>query len=437
VTGGDASRRSSARAPQTLSAALDQARALDAADPLAGYRSRFLLPTASDGTTLTYLAGQSLGPQPVGAREAVEQELDRWATHGVEGHFHATAPWVEYDEALRGPTARLVGARPHEVSTLNTLTVNLHLLLASFFRPSGTRTRILIDAPTFPSDRYVVESQLRDRGLDPASELVVVRPEPGAATLSTEALEAAIRHEGERLAVTLLAGVNYATGQRRDIDRLTAAAHEVGAVAVWDLAHSVGNVPLELHEWRVDAAAWCTYKYLNGGPGSIGQIFVHADRSRDPDVPRLNGWWGNDLGTRFRMAETFDPSPGADAWQLSTMPVLSTAPVRASLAIFDQVGMPAIRAKSVALTGFLEALIDEFVPDAEILTPRDPDQRGAQLSVRVRDARVRRDALEARGVVTDFREPDIVRIAPIPLYNTFGDAWTAVAALVDTSQPPG
>ncbi|HEU0242259.1 MAG TPA: kynureninase [Candidatus Limnocylindrales bacterium] len=419
--------------PPALEEARSLAVALDGADPLAGMRGRFTLPSGAGGRTLTYLAGQSLGAQPAGARAAVDAELDRWATLGVEGHFHQPGAWVEFDEPVREPTARLVGARPGEVSTLNTLTVNLHLLMASFYRPTGPRTRILIEAPTFPSDRYAVESQLRYHGLDPAQHLVVVRPAGADRSLDQDLLEASIRAEGDRLAMVLLAGVNYATGQRLDIERHTRAAHDVGAVTVWDLAHAVGNVALALHDWGVDAAAWCTYKYLNAGPGAIGQLFVHERRTSDAELPRLEGWWGNDLASRFRMAETFEPSPGADAWQLSTLPVLSTAPLAASLELFEEAGLAALRTKSVALTGFLESLLDRFVPDAELLTPRRPDERGCQLSIRVPGARARRDALEARGVVTDFREPDIIRIAPVPLYNTFLDAWTAVDALAGTT----
>jgi kynureninase len=315
---------------------------------------------------------------------------------------------------------------------MNTLTVNLHLLLAAFFRPAGARTSILIDAPTFPSDRYAVESQLRLHGLDPARDLIVVRPRDGDALLHTDDLEGAIHEHRDRLAVALLAGVNYATGQAHDIERLTAAVHEAGGMALWDLAHAAGNVPLALHDAGVDGAAWCTYKYLNGGPGSIGQAFVHERHATDPAV-RLTGWWGNDPATRFRMAETFDPAAGADGWRISTPPILSLAPIRASLAIFDAVGIDALRRKSIELTAYFERLIDALAPDAEILTPRDAAARGAQLSVRVPDAPRRLSALEAAGVVGDFREPDIIRLAPVPLYNTFHDAWRAARVLADTA----
>jgi kynureninase len=412
----------------------DEAFALeqDAADPLAANRARFQLPVGPDGELKIYLAGQSLGAQPKTARAAVEAELDAWARFGVEGHFHEGATWVAYDEPLREPTARLVGARPSEVATLNTLTVNLHLLLASFYRPSRGRTKLLIDAPTFPSDRYAVDSQLVHHGLDPAEHLVVVGPRPGEATVRTEDLEAAIHEHRNELAVALLAGVNYATGQVHDIPRLTAAVHAAGALAGWQLAHSAGNMPLELRDWAVDFAMWCTYKYLCGGPGSIAQIFVNDRHGSDPTVPRLSGWFGNALSTRFRMAETFDPARGADGWQLSNPPILALAPVRASIAIFDEVGMAALRAKTLRLTPYLAGLIDA-VGGVEIVTPRDPEAHGAQLSLRLSDAKRRLARLEAAGVVADFREPDIIRVAPVPMYNSFHDAWRFAQALSETA----
>lgn len=407
-----------------------RARAMDAADPLAGYRERFLLPTTADGTRKVYLAGQSLGAQPVTARAAVERELDAWARLGVDGWFEGERPWVTADGVAREAAARIVGARPSEVATLNTLTINLHLLMASFFRPTGARTAILIDAPTFPSDRYAVESQLRHHGLDPERDLIVVRPRAGEACIRLEDLEGAIHEHRDRLAMALLAGVNYATGQFQPIERLTAAVHDAGAIALWDLAHVAGNVPVRLHDGNVDAAAWCTYKYLNSGPGALAQIFVHERHTSA--AGRLHGWWGNADETRFLMAETFDPDAGAGAWRVSTPPILSLAPIAASLAIFDEVGMPALRTKSIALTTFMAGLLDVLVPDAEILTPRDAGQRGSQLSVRVPDAHRRLADLEARDIVADFREPDIIRFGLVPLYVTFHDAWRAATALATT-----
>jgi len=407
--------------------------ALDAADPLAGLRDRFLLPPGRDGLPKAYLAGMSLGAQPVGAREAVERELELWARLGVDGWFAEPDGWLEADGVTREMTARLVGARPSEVATLNTLTIDLHLLLAAFYRPSGDRRTIIIDAPTFPSDRYAVESQLRHHGLDPASDLVVVRPRDGESLIRIEDLEGAIHDERDRLALALIAGVNYATGQLQDIARITDAVHAVGAIAGWDLAHGAGNVPLGLHDAGVDFAAWCTYKYLNSGPGALAQLFVHERHADVMPQRRLSGWWGNDEATRFEMAETIDPAPGASGWRVSTPPILSLAPIAVSAAMFDEVGMTALRERSVALTAFLEMAIEALVPDAEIITPRDPTRRGSQLSVRVPDAPARLAAIERLDVVADFREPDIVRLAPVPLYCSYHDAWRAARALADTA----
>ena len=409
------------------------AQAHDAADPLGALRGRFLLPVSSAGQPRAYLAGNSLGAQPVGARAAVEAELATWAHLGVDGWFAAQRPWVDAERALAEMTARIVGARVHEVTTANTLTVNLHLLMSSFYRPGGSRTAVLIDAPTFPSDRYAVVSQLRHHGLDPANDLIEVRPRSGEAVVRVDDLDDAILENSDRLALTLLAGVNYATGQVLDIGRLTEAAHRAGAVAGWDLAHATGNVPLALHDADVDFAAWCTYKYLNSGPGALGQLFVHERHGRDATTPRLAGWWGGEPAVRFRMDDGFEPASGADGWRVSTPPILSLAPIGVSLGLFDAVGMGAIRKKSVALTAYLEKLIDALVPDAEILTPRDPAARGAQLSIRMADARGRLDALEAMDVVGDFREPDIIRLAPAPLYNSWHDAWRAAQALAATA----
>lgn len=423
----------------TLKTAVGEAsaRALDAADPLGGWRERFVLPGGRDGRPKAYLAGMSLGAQPVEAGIAVERELARWAALGVDGWF-GPGGWLAADGAVRDLTAGIVGARPAEVTTANTLTVNLHLLLAAFFRPDGRRTAILIDAPTFPSDRYAVDSQLRHHGLDPAEHLIVVRPRDGEATLRSDDLEGAIREHRDRLAVALLAGVNYATGQLQPIERLTAAVHDAGAVALWDLAHAAGNIPMTLHDAGVDAAAWCTYKYLNSGPGALAQLFVHERHAGMAEARRLTGWWGNDERTRFEMAETIDPAAGADGWRVSTPPILSLAPIQVSLAMFDAVGMAALRERSVALTAYLETTIDALVADAQILTPRDPTERGAQLSVRLPDAPARLAAIEALDVVADFREPDIVRLAPVPLYSTYHDAWRAARALADTTpRSPG
>jgi kynureninase len=405
------------------------ARAADAADPMSQLRDRFHLPRRADGTDQVYLAGHSLGVQPRAARAAVLAELDAWAAHGVEGHFRPGSDWVRADGVMREQTARLVGARPSEVVTMNTLTVNLHLLLASFYRPAGTRTLIIIDAPTFPSDRYAIESQLVHHGLDPARHLCVVAPRTGESTLRHEDLEGSIAEAGDRLALTLFAGVNYATGQVLDIRRLTAAVHAVGGLAGWDLAHAAGNVPLSLHDSQVDFAAWCTYKYLDGGPGAIAQAFVHDRHGSDPARPRLSGWWGNDPGTRFQMADTFRPGPGADGWKLSNPPILSLAPVAVALDIFDAVGMPALRARSERLTGYFRECLTALAPSATILTPSERDGCGAMLAVRLPDAQGTLAALERQDIVADFREPDIVRMSVVPLTNSYLDAWRAASSV--------
>jgi kynureninase len=418
----------------TTRAALGEAsaRALDAADQLAPWRDRFILPVGSDGRPRAYLAGMSLGAQPVGAREAVERELEAWARLGVDGWFGDDG-WLGMDGGVRDVTAGIVGARPSEVATLNTLTINLHLLMSAFFRPAARRTAILIDAPTFPSDRYAVVSQLRHHGLDPAVDLIVVGPRDGESTIRVEDLEGAVHEHRDRLALALLAGVNYATGQLQDIERLTSAVHEAGAVAGWDLAHAAGNVPLTLHDADVDFAAWCTYKYLNSGPGALGQLFVHERHADALPSRRLAGWWGNAEATRFEMAETIDPAQGAAGWRVSTPPILSLAPIAVALAMFDEVGLSALRERSVSLTAYLEMAIESLVPDAEIITPRDPTARGSQLSIRLADAPTRLAAIEALDVVADFREPDIVRMAPVPMYVSYHDAWRAARALADTA----
>jgi len=407
------------------------ARSLDSADPLARFRERFELPVDGAGTPLVYLAGNSLGPLPRAARAAVDSELARWSARGVDGWFDEGG-WYGLDERFLPALGALVGALPSEVAVLNALTVNLHLALASFFRPAGRRTRVLIDAPCFPSDRFAVETQLRWHGLDPEAHLVEVgRDLAGGA--DEDAVEEVLAARGDEIAVVLLAGVHFLTGRRLDLPRLAAAAREAGAMFGVDLAHAVGNVPLRLHEWDVDFAVWCHYKYANGGPGAPGGLYVHERHARRRETPRLGGWWGNDPATRFRMQ--LDPGfvPRADAagWQLATPSALAMAPLGPALALFDEAGLPALREKSVRLTGWLEWLVRRRAGDAvEILTPPDPERRGAQLSLRVRgDARIVQQALAARGVVGDFREPDVLRLAPAPLFNGYLDAWRAAGAL--------
>jgi kynureninase len=397
------------------------ARARDAADPQSALRDRFLIPTTANGTAAIYLAGQSLGLQPRTVRPAVEAELDAWAQLGVDAWFDRGHPWLTLDDTLREPMARVVGAQAGEIGLMNSLTVNIHLLLASFYRPVGRRRRILTDGPLFPSDRHALVSHLEQRGLDPTGDLIVVSPRIGEATLRTDDLEAAIAEHADDLAVVFLAGVNFATGQALEIDRLTAAGHDAGALVGWDLAHSAGNIELALHDWGVDFAAWCTYKYLNGGPGAVASIFVHERHGRDRSIPRLGGWWGVDPDRRFDPVAPFVPAGGAAGWSLSTSPILALVPLIASLAIFDEVGMPALRARSIALTGYLERLLATL--PVEIVTPREPSARGAQLSLRFTAAESMLATLADRGVIADYRAPDIIRVAPIPLYNKYHEIW--------------
>ncbi|MES9609385.1 kynureninase [Actinomadura sp. NPDC000929] len=410
----------------------DEARRLDETDPLPTLRGEFLIPPAPGGphAEAAYFAGNSLGLQPRSAAGLLREELDDWARLAVEAHTQGRRPWVAYHELLREPAARLVGALAHEVVAMNSLTVNLHLMMASFYRPAGTRTRIVIEDAAFPSDSYAVASQAVHHGLDPAATVVRLRPRDGEDALRTEDVLAFLDREGDTVALVLLGGVNYLTGQLMDMAAITKAGRAAGAVVGWDLAHAAGNVPLRLHDWDVDFAAWCTYKYLNGGPGAVAGCFVHERHVRDASVPKLAGWWGTDPAVRFRMDPDIAPPASADAWQLSNPPIMALAPVLASLEIFDRVGMDALRAKSGRLTGYLADRLAGI--GAEVVTPSDPSARGAQLSVRVADAGglVRRLA-EAHGVVADAREPDVVRLAPVPLYCTFHDCHRAAAALAD------
>ncbi|MFU8820420.1 MAG: kynureninase [Gammaproteobacteria bacterium] len=406
---------------------------LDETDPLAGFRARFYIPPHADGECI-YLCGNSLGLQPKSAGRYVQEELGAWERLAVEGHFRGKRPWKDYHEQFTGPLAALVGARDDEVVCMNGLTVNLHLLMVSFFRPTKNRYKLLIERSAFPSDRYAAVSQLRWHGLDPADALIEVGPRAGETTLRDADLAAAIRDAGDTLALVLLPGVQYLSGEVLDIARLSAEAHAVGALAGWDLAHAIGNLPLALHDAGADFAAWCSYKYLNGGPGAVAGAFVHARHGRDPALPRFAGWWGHDKAARFRMGPDFVPMAGAEGWQLSNPPVLGMAALLAALEIFMEAGMDRLREKSLALTGLLERRLDETLPGAiEILTPRAPERRGCQLSLRLREGAEAGRTVFARlgeaGIVCDWREPDVIRVAPTPLYNRYADVEHFVAAL--------
>jgi kynureninase len=406
----------------------ESARELDARDPLASFRERFHLPAG-----VVYLAGNSLGPQPRSARAHVEQELSDWARLGVAGHHEAQRPWYRYHEGLREPLARIVGALPDEVVAMNGLTVNLHLLLATFYRPSADRPAILMEEHAFPSDTYAVETVLRMRGHDPARSLRVARARAGEHALREEDLESLLAGQGHEIALVVLGGVNYYTGQAFDLQRITERAHRAGCLVLADLAHAAGNVPLALHDWDVDCAAWCSYKYLNAGPGAPAGAFVHARHAADTSLPRLGGWWGNDPATRFRMEREvgFVPRASADGWQLSNPPVLSMAPLYASLAIFDDAGMGRIRAKSLQLSAYLDFLLDAAPSGGfERITPRAEAARGCQISILVHDRpRETFAALAGEGIVGDYREPNVIRVAPAPLFNTFHDVWRFATTL--------
>lgn len=414
---------------------LEHALALDRDDPLAALRGAFHIPRDGAGRDKSYFCGNSLGLMPVAAAERVAEELTLWREQAVEGHMTGRRPWMPYHENLRDALARMAGARPAEVVAMNSLTVNLHLMMASFYRPRGQRRKILIEAQAFPSDRFACASQIRWHGLDPDDCLIELTPESGQRTLDEDAIESAIQAIGEELALVMLPGVQYVTGQVFDLERITAAAHRVGARAGFDLAHMAGNVPLALHDSACDFAAWCSYKYLNGGPGAISGCFVHQRHHDRPDLPRLTGWWGHDADSRFRMGQDFVPAAGADAWQLSNPPILAMAPLLASLDLFDQAGMTALRRKSVIMTDYLEDLLDARVPQLiESITPRQRAAhqavRGCQLSLRVRSGRQTGralfDWLADQGMVCDWREPDIIRVAPVPLYNRYEDVWRLV-----------
>ena len=402
------------------------ASALDEADPMREFRDRFNFPDFSDGRELIYFTGNSLGLQPKTAREYIDQEIDDWARFAVEGHLHARHPWLPYHEFVTEPMARVIGARPIETIVMNSLTVNLHLMLVSFYRPEGRRKKIAIEKGAFPSDQYAVKSQLRFHGVDPEDGLIELSPRDSESTLRTEDIVEMIEKNGDEIALVLLGGVNYYTGQAFDMAAITEAGHKAGAIVGFDLAHAAGNLQLHLHDWDVDFAVWCSYKYLKAGPGGIAGAFVHERHANSYDLPRFAGWWGHNKRTRFLMGPEFDPLPGAEGWQLSNPPIFQLAALRASLEIFDDVGMSNLRAKSEALTGYLEYLLSQIDDDRiSIITPSDPAQRGCQLSIRVKDSdKLLFDAITDRGVIADWREPDVIRVAPAPLYNSFNDVFS-------------
>ncbi len=430
---------------QTFQSNQSFAQELDDEDPLNHFRDKFYIPIQSNGDDVLYLTGNSLGLQPKTTRNYIEQELKDWETFGVEGHFHAKNPWMPYHEFLTNSMAKVIGAKPLETVVMNSLTVNLHLLMVSFYRPTESRYKILIESDAFPSDQYAVKSQIdfhRERrhsagneseGLTKHEALIELEPREGETILKTEDIENTIDEHGDSIALIMLGGVNYYTGQAFDMKRITDAGHKVGAVVGFDLAHAAGNLELHLHDWNVDFACWCSYKYLNSGPGGIAGIFVHKRHAEDSELPRFAGWWGHDKETRFLMGDEFNPIKGAEGWQLSNPPIFQMASLRASLEIFEEAGIENLVEKSRKLTGYMEFLLNEIQDERiSIITPSNADERGCQLSIRVKDAdKSLFKAITEKGVIADWREPDVIRVAPVPLYNTFLDVWKFVGILKD------
>jgi kynureninase len=414
-----------------------QAESIDAdqQDPLSYLKEYYIIPQY-EGKKVAYFTGNSLGLQPKGVQEALIQECEDWAELGVEGHLQARLPWFSYHEQFAAPAARLVGALPHEVVIMNQLTVNLHLLLTTFYRPEGKRRKILFEQKPFPSDQYAFESHAKWHGLDPNDVLVELPYSAGCSYHRTEDIEQTIKSLGDELALVCFGGVNYFTGQLFQMDRIAQAAHAVGAKAGFDLAHAAGNVSLQLHRWNVDFACWCSYKYLNSGPGGVAGVYIHERHAMNADLFRFSGWWGYDKSTRFQMKNGFVPIASAEAWQLSNAPIMSMAVHRIALDLFDQVGMDALVTKSRKLTAYLERVLEKVREvtgmDLQVLTPEDPQQRGCQLSVVFpgQDRSIVKHLAE-RGIVVDWREPNVIRLAPVPMYNSFEDIYTLGAVLIE------
>lgn len=411
----------------TFENSLSFAQEQDKKDALSGFRDMFYIPS-HQGEPVIYFNGNSLGLQPRKARVLLEEEMLKWEKLAVEGHFNGVNPWLSYHKLAKESLCYLLGTQAQEVTVMNSLTVNLHLLLVSFYRPQGKRTKILMEGSAFPSDHYVLESQARFHGLDPEEVVVEVLPRAGEQTLRTEDIIAKIEEIGDELALLMFGGVNYYTGQFFELDKICQAAQGVGAKVGYDLAHAIGNVPLSLHEWGVDFASWCSYKYLNSSPGGISGVYIHEKHVQDESLPRFNGWWGYDEKTRFQMKKGFVPEPNVDAWQLSNAPILLLAVHRASLEIYDQAGMKALRAKSIELTAYLEFILKEitqkYAYGIEVITPSEPEARGCQLSLYLeKSGKILFDDLQAQGVRMDWREPNVIRLAPVPLYNGFEDVF--------------
>lgn len=409
----------------------EYARELDKKDPLAPFKKEFHFPTDENGEEKIYLCGNSLGLQPKATEAYVNQELKDWQKLGVEGHTEAKKPWKPYHEFLSESMAKIVGAKKEEVVIMNSLTVNLHLMMASFYQPTNSRYKIIIEKDAFPSDRYAVKSQLDFHGFDADEGLIYWKPRRGEELCRKEDLQELLNEHGHQTALVLIGNTNYYTGQFYPMREITDMAQNAGAKVGFDLAHGAGNIQPELHKTGPDFAVWCTYKYLNGGPGSLGGCFVHERHANDKDIKRFAGWWGHDKETRFNMRYEFDPIPGAEGWQLSNPSILSMAPIRASLDMFTEAGFDNIREKSKKLTAYFEYLLKDIEGDQiEIITPESPAERGCQLSIKVKNAdKELFDQLMAAGVVSDWRDPNVIRVAPAPLYNSYSDVYEMVQRL--------
>ena len=412
---------------------IEYAKQQDAQDALASFRNKFHIPKNAKGEKLIYLCGNSLGLQPKITSEYIKEELTDWANLGVEGHVEGKHPWLPYHEFLTENMAKIVGAKPSEVVVMNTLTTNLHLMMVSFFQPTKTKYKIVVESDAFPSDKYAVESQLKFHGIDPKDGLILWKPRKGEELCRFEDLEEIMKTHGNEIALLMIGSTNYYTGQSFPLKKITELGHKYNCMVGFDLAHGAGNIQPNLHETGADFAVWCTYKYLNSGPGSLGGCFVHERHANNENLNRFAGWWGHNKKTRFNMRHEFDALPGAEGWQLSNPPILSMAAIRASLDTFAEAGFENLRKKSEKLTGYLEFLLDEMKNDAiNVITPRNPEERGCQLSIQVKNAdKNLHTKLTETGVISDWREPDVIRVAPAPLYNSFEDVYRFSEKLKD------
>ncbi len=403
-------------------ATLEYAEQMDKQDKIKQFRDRFFIPKTIEGEEVIYFCGNSLGLQPKEVSSIIDEELESWRNNAVKGHFQGTK-WATMHEEVASLSAPIIGAKKEEIAIMNTLTVNLHLLMVSFYRPTQKRHKVLIESDAFPSDKYAIKSQIKYHGFDPAESLIEVRPKQKGEVLDQELIFDAIAKAGDELALILIGGINYYTGQIFDMEKITRKGHEVGAVVGFDLAHAFANIPLHLHDWDVDFAAWCNYKYANGGPGAIAGIFIH-EKHFGKSLPRFEGWWGNRKETRFLMKDDIEPAQGAEGWQISNAPTLSLAPLKGSLKIINEAGMENLRRKSIELTGYLSSLISQIGDERVYVTPTDPNERGCQISIHIKEnGKTLFEKISKRGVICDWREPDVIRVAPTPLYNTFREVF--------------